>query len=41
MKKIEYAALKYYNSCVSEECLYVGMLFNNLTDNERTFVSYI
>ncbi len=39
MKKIEYVALKYYNSCVSEECLYVGMLFNNLTDNERTFVS--
>lgn len=39
MKKIEYVALKYYNSCISEECLYVGMLFNNLTDNERTFVS--
>lgn len=39
MKKIEYAALKYYNSCISEECLYVGMLFNNLTDNERKFVS--
>lgn len=39
MKRIEYAALKYYNSCVSEECLYVGMLFHNLTDNERKFVS--
>ena len=39
MKKIEYVALKYYNSCVSEECLYVGMLFNNVTDNKRTFIS--
>lgn len=39
MKKIEYAALKYYNSCISEECLYVGILFNNITDNKRTFVS--
>lgn len=39
MKKIEYAALKYYNSCISEECLYVGMLFNNITDNERKFIS--
>lgn len=38
MKKIEYAALKYYNSCISEECLYVGMLFNNITDNERKFI---
>lgn len=37
MDIIEYAALKYYNSCVSEECLYVGMLFNNLTTNTRIF----
>lgn len=39
MEKIEYAALKYYNSPVSEECLYVGMLFNNLSTQTRTFKS--
>lgn len=39
MNTIEYTALKYYNSCVSEECLYVGMLFNNRTTNTRTFKS--
>lgn len=37
MEKIEYAALKYYNSCISEECLYVGMLFYNVTTQTRTF----
>ncbi|EHI59941.1 MAG: hypothetical protein ACLTC4_14160 [Hungatella hathewayi] len=39
MDIIEYTALKYYNSCVSEECLYLGMLFNNLTKNTRVFKS--
>lgn len=39
MDIIEYAALKYYNSSVSEECLYVGMLFNNLSQNKRIFKS--
>ncbi|WP_077612577.1 hypothetical protein [Clostridium sp. Marseille-P2415] len=39
MDTIEYTALKYYNSCISEECLYVGMLFNNLTTNTRIFKS--
>lgn len=38
MEKIEYATLKYYNSCVSEECLNVGMLFNNVTHNYTTFI---
>ena len=37
MYKVEYTALKYYNSIVSEECLYVGMLFNNLTTGKRDF----
>ena len=37
MYKIEYAALKYYNSIISEECLYVGMLFHNLDTGECTF----
>lgn len=35
--KIQFSALKYYNSIVSEECLYVGILFNNLTTGERHF----
>lgn len=37
MYEIQYAGLKYYNSCISDECLYVGMLFNNLTSNTRVF----
>lgn len=37
MYQVEYAALKYYNSAISEECLYVGMLFNNLTTGQRDF----
>lgn len=37
MNKIQFTSLKYYNSIISEECLYVGILFNNLTTNERTF----
>lgn len=39
MYEIQYAGLKYYNSCISDECLYVGMLFNNLTTNTRVFKS--
>jgi hypothetical protein len=35
--KIQYTSLKYYNSPISEECLYVGILFYNLTTGERTF----
>lgn len=37
MNTIQYTSLKYYNSIISDECLYVGILFNNLTTNERTF----
>ena len=37
MYQIEYAALKYYNNIISEECLYIGMLFHNLTTDEREF----
>lgn len=37
MFKVEYAALKYYNSIISEECLYIGMLFHNLTTGDRDF----
>ncbi|MSA03948.1 DUF3037 domain-containing protein [Lactonifactor sp. BIOML-A3] len=37
MYQIEYAALKYYNSVISEECMYIGMLFHNLTTGQRDF----
>ncbi len=37
MYQVEYAALKYYNNIISEECLYVGMLFHNLTTGTRDF----
>ena len=37
MYQVEYAALKYYNNVISEECLYVGMLFHNLTTGTRDF----
>ena len=37
MSKIEYAALKYYNNIFSEECLYIGMLYHNLTTGKRDF----
>lgn len=37
MNQVEYAPLKYYNNIVSEECIYIGMLFNNLTTGERNF----
>ena len=37
MSRIEYAALKYYNNIISEECLYIGMLYHNLTTGKRDF----
>lgn len=37
MYQVEYAALKYYNNVVSDECLYIGMLFHNLTTGKRDF----
>lgn len=37
MYQVEYAALKYYNNAVSDECLYIGMLFHNLTTDKREF----
>ncbi len=37
MQQISYAALKYYNNVISEECLYIGMLFHNLTTGKREF----
>lgn len=35
--RVEYASLKYYNNVISEECLYIGMLFHNLTTGKRDF----
>ena len=35
--KVEYAALKYYNNIISDECLYIGILFHNLTNGKRDF----
>ena len=37
MYRVEYAALKYYNNVISDECLYIGMLFHNLTTGARDF----
>lgn len=37
MEKISYAVLKYYNSIISEECLCVGVAFQNLSTGERYF----
>lgn len=37
MYQVEYASLKYYNNVISDECLYIGMLFNNLTTGKRDF----
>ncbi len=38
MYHIEYAALNYYHSEVSVECLCVGVLFNNITIGKRDFI---
>lgn len=37
MYQVEYAALKYYNNIISDECLYIGMLFHNITTGKRDF----
>lgn len=37
MNTIEFAALKYYNNVISDECLYVGMLFHNLSTGRVDF----
>lgn len=37
MYHIEYAALNYYHSPISEECLCIGVLFHNLTTGKRDF----
>ena len=37
MRTIQYSALNYYNSVISEECLCLGVLFHDLSDDSRTF----
>lgn len=37
MYQVECAALKYYNSVISEKCLYVGMIYNNLSTGQCGF----
>lgn len=37
MHDIEYAALNYYHSPISDECLCLGVLFNNITTGQRDF----
>lgn len=37
MYNIEYAALNYYNSPISDECLCIGILFHNITTGQRDF----
>ena len=37
MKRYKYAVLKYYNSVVSEECLCIGVLFQDVATGERIF----
>ena len=37
MEIIKYSILKYYNSTISEECLCVGILFHNITTDQRIF----
>lgn len=37
MKRIEYAALNYYPTMVSSECICIGVLFHNLDDGEIKF----
>ena len=37
MYQIEYAALNYYHSPISDECLCLGVLFHNLTTGKRDF----
>lgn len=37
MNHIEYSALNYYHSPISEECLCLGILFHNITTGQRDF----
>lgn len=37
MYHIEYAALNYYHSPISDECLCIGVLFHNITTGQRDF----
>ena len=37
MNYIEYSALNYYHSPVSDECLCLGVLFHNVSTNQRDF----
>ncbi|MCM1174114.1 MAG: hypothetical protein NC341_03580 [Blautia sp.] len=37
MNHIEYSALNYYHSPVSDECLCLGILFHNITTGQRDF----
>lgn len=37
MYHIEYTALNYYHSPISDECLCIGVLFHNLTTGQRDF----
>lgn len=37
MYNIEYAALNYYHSPISDECLCIGVLFHNVTTGQRDF----
>ena len=37
MYQIKYTVLKYYNNIISEEYLYIGILFHNLTTGKRDF----
>lgn len=39
MKKIAYALLKYYRSPIVEECMYVGILFQDIESKECQFYS--
>lgn len=37
MNHIEYSALNYYHSPVSDECLCIGIIFHNITTGQRDF----
>lgn len=37
MNRIEYSALNYYHSPISDECLCLGILFHNITTGQRDF----
>lgn len=37
MNHIQYSALNYYHSPISDECLCLGVLFHNLTTGQRNF----